>query len=176
MNAPNGRISFRDFFQGFRGPHSKSEGESRPLFSPRLRIRGQGKVKEKMNENHNYWVVGATYYNEGSQYERFIEGGFWMLGWGKDDQPYQYELAGKIKRGDRIAIKKMNGRAATDITIMAIGTVREVVLDNARIFCTVNWCDGIKERIVESKGCFASIHGPFTMADHADWLREVFVM
>ena len=171
-----GAFPFVISYRAFAGLTRNLGRESRPLFSHRTRSRGQGKVKEKMNGNHNYWVVGATYYNEGSQYERFIEGGFWMLGWGKDDQPYQYELAGKIKRGDRIAIKKMNGRAATDITIMAIGTVREVVLDNARIFCTVNWCDGVKERIVESKGCFASIHGPFTMADHADWLREAFVM
>ena len=129
-----------------------------------------------MRENKNYWVVGATYYDEGSQYKRFVEGGFWMLGWEKDDQPYQYELASQIKRGDRIAIKKRNGRGASDITVMAIGTVREVVLDNARIFCTVDWCEGINERIVESKGCFASIHGPFTMDDNADWLHKVFVI
>lgn len=31
--CPTGRIPFRDFLQGFRGPHSESEGESRPLFS-----------------------------------------------------------------------------------------------------------------------------------------------
>lgn len=134
---------------------------------------GRWKVKSKM-ENKNYWVVGATYYAEGPQYERFINGGFWMLGWEKDDQPSQYLLASKIKSGDRIAIKRMNGRGSPDITILAIGTVREVVLDNARIFCTVNWCDGVGERTVESKGCYASIHGPFSMSDNSDWLQKIF--
>ena len=33
MDAPDRRISFRDFFQGFCGPHSESDRELRPLFS-----------------------------------------------------------------------------------------------------------------------------------------------
>ena len=127
-----------------------------------------------MGKDVNYWIVGASYYSDGSQYERFYNGGFWMLGWERGDQPFQYNLASKIKNGDRIALKRMNGRGARDITIMAIGTVRAVVLDNARIFCTVKWCDGVKERTVESRGCYAAIHGPYSMVDNADWLQKIF--
>ena len=35
---------------------------------------------------HQYWVVGATYDGE-DQYDRFVSGGFWMLGWTEKAQP-----------------------------------------------------------------------------------------
>ena len=51
MDAPIGRISFRDFLQGFRGPHSESGWESRPLFSLRTRNRGQERRKTMAEED-----------------------------------------------------------------------------------------------------------------------------
>ena len=122
-----------------------------------------------------YWVVGATY-GSADQYDRFVKGGFWMLGWEKDDQPAQYELAKRIRAGDRIAIKIRNGRGARDITIRSIGIVKEVILDNMLIFCTVNWCaTGLNHR-VPVHGCLGAIHGPYTMQDDKFWLQDIFTL
>ena len=123
-----------------------------------------------------YWVVGATYDKE-DQYSRFVNGGFWMLGWEKDDDPTQYELAKQIHKGDRIAIKIKNGRAARDITIRCIGVVNEVIFDNARIFCTVTWCAKDLARKVFSHGCFKAIHGPYIMqGKDKSWLQDIFTL
>jgi len=40
---PSGRISFRDFLQGFCGPHLESGRRLRPLFLLRAYSRGRGK-------------------------------------------------------------------------------------------------------------------------------------
>ena len=123
-----------------------------------------------------YWVVGATYGNE-DQYDRFVNGGFWMLGWEAEDQPAQYELAKRIHKGDRIAIKIRNGQAARDITIRSIGIVKEVVLDNARIFCLVDWCAKDLDRRVFVHGCLKSIHGPYAMqSGDKSWLQDIFTL
>ena len=123
-----------------------------------------------------YWVVGATYGND-DQYDRFLKGGFWMLGWEVDDQPVQYELAKRIHEGDRIAIKIRNGRGARDITIRCIGIVKEVVLDNTRSFCTVNWCAKDMDRRVFVHGCLGAIHGPYSMqSEDRSWLQDIFTL
>ena len=123
-----------------------------------------------------YWLVGATYGSE-DQYDRFVKGGFWMLGWDESDQPAQYELAKRIREGDRIAIKIRNGRGARDITIRSIGIVKKVVLDNTLIFCTVNWCAEDMNRCVFVHGCLGSIHGPYVMqSDDKGWLQDIFTL
>ena len=122
-----------------------------------------------------YWLVGATYGDE-DQYDRFVGGGFWMLGWEEEDQPSQYAIAKTMKSGDRIAIKKRNGRGARDITVRSIGVIKEVVVDNARIFCTVNWCVKDLNRQVPSHGCFSSIHGPYSLLNDMEWIRSIFVL
>ena len=123
-----------------------------------------------------YWVVGATYGSE-DQYDRFVKGGFWMLGWEENEQPVQYELAKKIQEGDRIAIKIRNGRGARDITIRSIGIVKKVVLDNTRIFCTVNWCVEDLNRRVFVHGCLGSIHGPYKIeSEDKAWLQDIFTL
>ena len=124
---------------------------------------------------HQYWLVGATYGTE-DQYDRFVNGGFWMLGWEEEDQTSQYSSAKSMKKGDRIAIKKRNGRGASNITIRSVGVIREVVVDNARIFCTVDWCAKDINRSVPSRGCFSSIHGPYSLQTDNDWIRSIFVL
>ena len=100
-----------------------------------------------------------------------------MLGWEQEDQPAQYELAKRIREGDRIAIKIRNGRGASDITIRCIGIVKEIVIDNARIFCTVNWCAKGLQRCVFSHGCLGAIHGPYTMqGEYKSWLHDIFTL
>ena len=79
-----------------------------------------------------------------------------------------------MKVGDRIAIKRMKGRARTGITIKHLGVIKGVVLDTDKIVCTVDWVATNLERdIGESRGCFQSVHGPFS---HDSWVQEVFCL
>lgn len=93
-----------------------------------------------------------------------------MLGWSDTDAPSQAERREQIKAGDRIAIKRMMGKGSSDIRITALGVVTEVDPDDKRVY--VNWIADDLDRVVESRGCFQSIHGPFAESD--PWVREVF--
>ena len=102
--------------------------------------------------------------------EVFIRRGYWYLGWKDEDQPEQAALRDQIQPGDRIAIKRMLGQGSKDIEIRAIGTVKEIDPDDKRVY--IHWAASGLQRKVASKGCFASIHGPFAADD--DWTRLVF--
>lgn len=118
-----------------------------------------------------YWLVGASWGGVEHQDKRFVEQGFWMLGWEDGAQP---ERAKEMKAGDRIAIKRMKGKGKTGIRIMHIGVIRGVILDANRIICTVNWAaTDIDRNIEESRGCFQSIHGPYI---HDAWIQEIFCL
>ena|GEM_PF-373225 len=124
--------------------------------------------------DHNYWLVGASWRGTDLQDKRFTEEGFWMLGWESGNQP---EKASEIKAGDRIAIKRMKGKGQTGIRIMHIGVVKGVILDTSRIICTVDWCaTNLKRDILQSRGCFKSIHGPYSMQADGSWLRSIFYL
>ena len=122
----------------------------------------------------NYWVVGASWGGTKHQDKKFVDGGYWMLGWEEKDQPSQYLLAEKIKAGDRIAIKRMKGRGQTGIKIFHLGIIKDVILETNKVICTVNWvATDLKRDIADSKGCFKSIHGPFKKDK---WVEEVFCL
>lgn len=80
------------------------------------------------------------------------------------------ELRDQIEPNDRIAIKQMLGRGSQNIRIKALGIVREVDLQEKRVY--VNWLVDNLDREVRGKGCFGSIHGPFSEDDN--WTKEVF--
>lgn len=122
----------------------------------------------------NYWVVGASWGGHDHQDKRFTDEGFWMLGWEEGTQP---EKASHMKSGDRIAIKRMKGKGQVGIRIFHIGIIKGVILDNNRIVCTVDWSVTDLDRdIEESKGCFKSIHGPYSMEADGEWLRQIFTL
>ena len=117
-----------------------------------------------------YGVVGAMYDGNNDQAPKFIRRGYWVLGWSDGDAPAQADRRDQIKAGDRIAIKRMMGKGASDIRVTALGVVTEVDPDDKRVY--VNWLADDLDRVVESRGCFQSIHGPF--AEDDPWVREVF--
>ncbi|MBZ9559085.1 MULTISPECIES: hypothetical protein [unclassified Modicisalibacter] len=122
----------------------------------------------------NYWVVGASWGGTEHQDQRFVEQGFWLLGWNEVDQPAQYAKAEKMQIGDRIAIKRMKGQGQKGIRIFHIGIIRGVILDANKVVCTVNWVATDMQRDVkESRGCFKSIHGPFPKDE---WIEAVFCL
>ena len=126
------------------------------------------------NADTKYWLVGAAYKGIDHQDEAFVNQGIWMLGWKKGSQ---YAKASCISVGDRIAIKRRLGRAQTGIRIMHIGIVRGVIAGTDKVHCTVNWAATNLDRIVrKSKGCFKSVHGPYSKSDPdmKQWIEEIF--
>ncbi len=84
----------------------------------------------------NYWVVGASWGGVEHQDQKFVNGGYWMLGWDEKDSPSQYSLAEQMKPGYRIAIKRMKGQGQTGIRIFHIGIIKEVILETNKVICT----------------------------------------
>jgi len=119
----------------------------------------------------NYWVVGATFeHGQEDQCEAFIRRGHWVMGWTRERQPAMAGLVDRIRPGDRIAIKRMLGQGSADIEIRAVGIVKDVDGENLCVF--VDWVVSGLRRVVPGKGCFATIHGPFSAND--EWTRHVF--
>ncbi len=125
--------------------------------------------------SNQYWVVGASWGGVEMQDERFVKGGFWVLGWRESDSQnaaMQVQRAQGMKRGDRIAIKRMRGKQQTGIRIMHIGIIQDVIHDTDKVVCTVNWVStNLNRDIDESRGCFASVHGPY---EHDAWIEKIF--
>lgn len=117
-----------------------------------------------------YWVVGAMWGGRDDQSDLFLRRGYWFLGWDDTDQPDQARHRDQIEPEDRIAIKRMLGQGSPNIEIRAIGIVKEIDPQDKRVY--VDWVLRDMKRIVASKGCYKSIHGPFP-ADDA-WTNEVF--
>jgi 5-methylcytosine-specific restriction endonuclease McrA len=118
-----------------------------------------------------YWVAGAMWDGKEDQYRSFIQGGFWELGWAEDEQPIQQKRRDAMQTGDRIAIKKMSVGRRT-IEIRALGVVTAVDSRNNHIH--VDWLMKDLDHSVESRGCWASIHGPFSCDD--EWTQRVFLL
>lgn len=123
-----------------------------------------------MVDTPQYWVVGANWSGD-DKAQAFFRRGYWELGWDDADQPKLAARRDQIQPGDRIAVKTMKGRGATTIDIRGIGIVKEVGGDK-RVY--VDWLLRDFRREVPSKGCYAAIHGPFTVQKDASWLGQVF--
>jgi len=118
----------------------------------------------------NYWLVGAMWSGSDDQTDKFVRRGYWFLGWRDDEKPELARLRDQIKPGDRIAIKQMLGQGSPNIRVKAIGIVKEIDVEDKRVY--VNWLVQNTSRDVPSKGCYGSIHGPFSEQD--DWIRSTF--
>lgn len=116
-----------------------------------------------------YWVVGASWSGREDQAPAFVRRGHWFLGYEDDEAPDQAQRRDQIRTGDRIAIKKMMGQGASRVRVTAIGIVKEVD-DEKCVY--VDWILTDLDRVVDARGCFKSVHGPFEAPD--PWTREVF--
>ncbi len=120
-----------------------------------------------------YWLVGAFWGGQDHQDQFFVENGYWMLGWDEEEQPEQFKTGEKIQVGDRIAIKRMKGKGASDIRILHIGIVKGVIAEANKVICVVDWVAKDLDRSVESRGCFKSIHGPYAKDE---WIEKIFCL
>ena len=121
----------------------------------------------------NYKLLGGWSFWHKPQDKKFVDGGYWMLGWEEKDQSKQYALAKKMKPGDRIAIKRRKGQGQKEIKIFHIGIIRGVVLETSNVICIVDWVATDLQRDVAVKGCLGSIHGPFKKND---WVEQIFCL
>jgi len=115
-----------------------------------------------------YWVVGATW-GDDNLAERFYLRGNWQMGYNDKDQPGYAEKIKRIEKGDRIAVKKRDGKGANTISIKAIGIVKDV----ADGIVYIDWLVTGLDRHVACKNYFGTIHGPVT--DDV-WRNEAFCL
>jgi hypothetical protein len=122
-----------------------------------------------MTEDHNYWLVGANWGGDDKS-DAFYRRGYWEVGYSDEQKPAFAAKRDQMKPDDRVAVKAMRGRGATTITIKALGIVKEVHAGKVYI----NWLLTDLDREVESKGCFQTIHGPYSTKKEPEWVKEVF--
>lgn len=120
----------------------------------------------------NYWVVGAMFGGTDDKYDLFLKRGYWYC-WDPSNPETPDEAKKRfrqIKPGDRIAIKKMLGRGSSEIEIRAIGIVKDVDLNEWRVY--VDWIITDIGHKAPINGCAGSIHGPFEETNM--WVQEIF--
>ena len=117
----------------------------------------------------HYWIVGKTWAGE-DQAQRFYSLGKWEMGYEEAEVPKYDKKIAQIKAGDRLAVKHMNGKGQKDITIVAIGIVKGI---EERVVY-VDWIVKDLNRKVPSRGCFGTLHGPYTYKNA--WTRQVFCL
>lgn len=124
----------------------------------------------------NYWIVGAFWGSEGDQSLEFYKKGYWRLGWKDEKQPRMACMRNAMRPGDRVALKSMRGPGSPFVKIKALGIVRKESDEEGRV--DIKWLIKFGEREVDSKGCYASIHGPYSMEEkkHRKWLRDIFCL
>jgi hypothetical protein len=135
-----------------------------------------------------YFVVGASSNDEHNLdlTEKFISRGYWEMSQylksTNNSKKMRLKIDDKsierydhISVGDRIAIKRMNGMGSDKVIIMAIGIVTDLDENEYRIY--VDWKKVNMQKKVDSRGCFARIHGPYTINESEEarnWLNEIF--
>ena len=129
-----------------------------------------------------YWLVGAAWGGTEHRDEKFVQEGYWMLGWEADNPnssaKTQYEKALNMEVGDRIAIKRMWGLEGDNskIRILHIGIVKGVIKETNKVICKVDWVAINLKREVDSHGCLQSVHGPYTENDYDGWIKNIFYL
>lgn len=122
-----------------------------------------------MKNEPNYWLVGATW-GGADQQDAFYLRGYWEMGYSDAEKPGFAKKRDQIVKGDRIAIKSMDGRGKPTISIHALGIVKDVALGKVYI----DWKLTKLNRQVNSRGIFATIHGPYDF--DSNWTKEVFCL
>jgi hypothetical protein len=115
-----------------------------------------------------YWIVGATVDGQ-DMTDEFVKHGFWFA-----DAIGAQQSTAQIQIGDRVAIKRLLGRGATEVAIKALGVVEKVALYAAFNFrmVYVTWIALTDDRRVPMQGWAAAIHGPYSKTHQA--IRNLF--
>ena len=120
-----------------------------------------------------YFLGGANWDGD-DQYPDFIESGRWETGSDRKTRDCLPRLE-QMRKGDKIAIKKMLGQGSSQIQIRAIGRIKSIDIDRGIVY--VDWiCKGMKRK-VDSSNAFSTLHGPYlNTGKHADWINQIFCL
>jgi hypothetical protein len=120
------------------------------------------------------YFLGGANWDGIDQCADFIESGRWETGSDEYTKVCLPRLK-KMKKGDRLAIKKMLGQGSSFIQIRAIGIIKSV--DIVRGIVYVDWVRKDMKRNVDSSNAFAVLHGPYlNTGKHADWINQIFCL
>ncbi len=114
-----------------------------------------------------FWIVGSTVSGQ-DMVAIFIKHGLWF-----GDKDTAQNKIDQIAVGDRIALKKMKGRGATEVAIKAIGVVEEIGEYNALNFkiIYVNWIR-TEGKTTPFSGLGGTIRGPLGQSE--DIVSSIF--
>jgi hypothetical protein len=132
-----------------------------------------------------YWIVGAMFGGNDDYLEEFKLRGYWYC-WDKNLEHHapsgtrgntvenQQERFGRIRKGDRIAVKRVLSIPEQRMEVRAIGIVKDIDIREWRVY--VQWLPVFETvgtmREVNLRGLTASIHGPYSFEE--PWIKEVF--
>ena len=120
----------------------------------------------------NHWLVGAREDGNVDRTAEFVEGGFWKSFVPEDKKlDSERKLWSEAEPGDRIGIKRRLGNAGDGIKVTTTGTITSIDRDAKRL--SVDWTEAEMENVVESRGCMATVCGPYGERERA-WLAECF--
>ncbi len=154
-----------------------------------------------MNIQPKYWVVGAEWGGQDEALDVFLQRDYWYC---HATEPGNKSLCGnsievqrnrfrRIKAGDRIAVKRMNGNKAR---ILALG-IAKTDADEREWRVYVDWialAADIKAKLEQEnlhipnglhifppreiplQGLTASIHGEYELGKHDEFIRSIFYL
>ena len=128
-----------------------------------------------------YWLAGATF-GDYDMTDTFIRRGYWELGYTRGDQPTYDRRLAQMSAGDRVAIKSMLGRGATEIQIKARGIVRGIgnskdadAEDDAVRRVYIRWLLTGLDRRVPLRGAAGALGSIHEVLDR-DRIRQIFTL
>lgn len=138
-----------------------------------------------MATSNQYWLVGTMFGGTDDHLEEFRLRNYWYC-WDKNTShnaatghngnsfENQQERFLRIRIGDRIAAKKVISIPNQEMQVRALGIVKDIDVKEWRVY--VKWLpildSNCPSRIVDLKGCTASLHGPYQLNNA--WIQEIF--
>jgi hypothetical protein len=118
-----------------------------------------------------YFTVGAMY-NHGTidMLPTFLERGTWVNGYERT-KPIYNDIFDKVKVGDRIAVKRLNGQGAQDMRILALGIVKDIDANGDTLY--IKWIIQHHNRTVPLGGCIGTITGPLVASNWRDAIFSI---
>ncbi len=119
----------------------------------------------------NYWLVGYTFSDKGSQLDRFIKDGIWEGRFSKDasSDKTMLKLAKSFKQGDALILKATSTKGSEHnksfIRIKAVGVITSAIEtqeENGEVHCACN----VEYRHVGDKDFDGSIYGSYRKTIH----------
>jgi hypothetical protein len=160
------RISFDEKFWSFYNylPITQEEGlEYLTKASYRLSTVQDTSTEDDLttlviSKGTQYFLVGSMFANGTiDMLPEFLKRKYWYNGYLRTHSGYN-AVFDQVQVGDRLAVKRLNGQAAKDMRILALGIVTDIDDDGITLY--VNWIIQFNQKVVPMAGCTGTIIGP----------------